>query len=43
MTATPSERGEVTGTYALTGIHHDHVKIRVPYGIDIDLTGIDAL
>ncbi|MFF8728199.1 Uma2 family endonuclease [Streptomyces sp. NPDC015171] len=37
------ERGEATGTYALTGIHHDQVKISVPYGIDIDLTAVDAL
>ncbi|MFF0586288.1 Uma2 family endonuclease [Streptomyces sp. NPDC003781] len=37
------ERGAVTGTYALTGIHHDHLKISVPYDIDIDLTAIDNL
>ena len=37
------ERGEATGTYALTGIHHDHVKVSVPYDIDIDLTAIDNL
>ncbi len=37
------ELGKVTGTYALTGVYHDHVKITVPYGIDIDLTEIDAL
>ncbi|MEU0739052.1 Uma2 family endonuclease [Streptomyces sp. NPDC006134] len=37
------ERGEVTGTYALTGIHHDRVKVGVPYDIDIDLTTIDEL
>ncbi|WP_430382678.1 Uma2 family endonuclease [Streptomyces sp. P10-4] len=35
------ERGEATGTYALTGIHHDHVKVSVPYDIDIDLAAID--
>jgi len=35
------ELGEATGTYALTGIYHDHVKITVPYGIDIDLTTFD--
>ncbi|MFD5709592.1 Uma2 family endonuclease [Streptomyces pharetrae] len=34
------ERGEATGTYALTGIYHDHVKIGVPYDIDIDLTAV---
>ncbi|MGW2639429.1 Uma2 family endonuclease [Streptomyces sp. NPDC001348] len=37
------ERGEATGTYALTGIYHDHVKVSVPYDIDIDLTAIDEL
>ncbi|POX54298.1 Uma2 family endonuclease [Streptomyces sp. Ru72] len=37
------ERGEATGTYALTGIYHDHVKVSVPYDIDIDLTAIDNL
>ncbi|WP_460073406.1 Uma2 family endonuclease [Streptomyces sp. YKOK-I1] len=37
------ERGEVTGTYALTGIYHDHVKLSVPYDIDIDLAAIDEL
>lgn len=37
------ERGQVTGTYALTGIHHDRLKVSVPYDIDIDLTAIDAL
>ncbi|MFF4491113.1 Uma2 family endonuclease [Streptomyces sp. NPDC001544] len=37
------ERGEATGTYALTGIYHDRVKVSVPYDIDIDLTAIDAL
>jgi hypothetical protein len=39
------ELGEVTGTYALTGIHHGHLKLTVPFGIDIDidLTAIDGL
>ncbi|WP_129311994.1 Uma2 family endonuclease [Streptomyces sp. L2] len=37
------ERGEATGTYALTGIYHDRLKVSVPYDIDIDLTAIDAL
>ncbi|MFJ4522913.1 Uma2 family endonuclease [Streptomyces sp. NPDC088810] len=32
------ERGEATGTYALTGIYHDHVKVSAPYDIVIDLT-----
>ncbi|MQY37823.1 hypothetical protein SRB17_58290 [Streptomyces sp. RB17] len=37
------ELGEATGTYALTGIYHDHVKVSVPYDIDVDLTAIDDL
>ncbi|MER6124026.1 Uma2 family endonuclease [Streptomyces sp. NPDC001795] len=37
------ELGQATGTYALTGIHHDHVKVTVPYDIDIDLTAIDDI
>ncbi|MFD1662306.1 Uma2 family endonuclease [Streptomyces caeni] len=37
------ELGETTGTYALTGIYHDHIKVDVPYPIDIDLTAIDEL
>ncbi|MBC9717276.1 Uma2 family endonuclease [Streptomyces sp. TRM66268-LWL] len=35
--------GQVTGAYALTGIYHDHIKVNVPYPIDIDLTAIDEL
>ncbi|MFD4258808.1 Uma2 family endonuclease [Streptomyces sp. NPDC058534] len=37
------ELGETTGTYALTGIHHDRIKVDVPYPVDIDLTAIDEL
>jgi len=37
------ERAESTGTYALTGIYHNQVKVGVPYDIDIDLTAIDNL
>ncbi|MFE6691252.1 Uma2 family endonuclease [Streptomyces sp. NPDC057743] len=37
------ELGQATGTYALTGIYHDRVKLTVPYPIDIDLTVIDEL
>ncbi|GGV80681.1 hypothetical protein GCM10015535_19210 [Streptomyces gelaticus] len=33
----------VTGAYASTGVHHDRLKLSVPYDIDIDLTGIDRL
>ncbi|MFC9976023.1 Uma2 family endonuclease [Spirillospora sp. NPDC127200] len=31
------ERDPATGTYALTGIHHDRLKLTVPFDIDIDL------
>lgn len=37
------ELGQTTGTYALTGIHHERIKVHVPFGIDIDLTAIDEL
>ncbi|MGW4199407.1 Uma2 family endonuclease [Streptomyces sp. NPDC004726] len=37
------ERSDVTKTYALTGIHHDRLKLSVPFTIDIDLTEIDRL
>jgi Uma2 family endonuclease len=37
------ELDEVTRAYAVTGIHHDHLKLTVPFTIDIDLTGIDQL
>jgi Uma2 family endonuclease len=36
------ELDRVTGTYALTGIHHDRLKTGVPCTIDIDITQ-DAL
>ncbi|MEU6217333.1 Uma2 family endonuclease [Streptomyces sp. NPDC047022] len=35
------ELARTTRTYALTGIHHDRLKLDVPYSIDIDLTAID--
>ncbi|MGW1158364.1 Uma2 family endonuclease [Streptomyces sp. NPDC002513] len=37
------ELSRTSHTYALTGIHHDHLKVDVPYTIDIDLTAIDTL
>ncbi|UYQ63912.1 Uma2 family endonuclease [Streptomyces peucetius] len=37
------ERSEVTKTYALTGIHHDRLKLSVPFDIDIDLSDVDNL
>ncbi|MEU6125777.1 Uma2 family endonuclease [Streptomyces sp. NPDC047123] len=32
-----------TGGYAPTGIHHDRMKLAVPFTLDIDLTEIDRL
>ncbi|TQS26612.1 Uma2 family endonuclease [Microbispora sp. KK1-11] len=37
------ELDPATTSYALTGIHHDRLKLSVPFEIDIDLTEIDAL
>ncbi|MBL1114539.1 Uma2 family endonuclease [Streptomyces sp. 110] len=37
------ELDEATKAYGLTGIHHDHLKLTVPFTIDIDLTEIDHL
>ncbi|MET9655951.1 Uma2 family endonuclease [Streptomyces sp. NPDC006510] len=33
----------VTTKYVSTGVHHDRLKLSVPYDIDIDLTAIDRL
>lgn len=32
-----------TGAYASAGVHHDRLKLSVPFDIDIDLTEIDKL
>ncbi|MDL4771595.1 Uma2 family endonuclease [Actinomadura xylanilytica] len=32
-----------TGAYVATGIHHDRLKLTVPFDVDIDLTEIDRL
>ncbi|MCG0289874.1 Uma2 family endonuclease [Streptomyces sp. PSAA01] len=37
------ELDEATSTYGLTGIHHNQLKLTVPFTIDIDLTEIDHL
>jgi Uma2 family endonuclease len=37
------ELDPATKAYALMGIHHDRLKISVPFDIDIDLTEIDNL
>ncbi len=37
------ELDPATKAYALTGIHHDRLKLSLPFKIDIDLTEIDAL
>ncbi len=34
------ELDPATKAYALTGIHHDRLRLSVPFPIDIDLTGI---
>ncbi|MGW4641529.1 Uma2 family endonuclease [Sphaerisporangium sp. NPDC004334] len=34
------ERDPACGVYALTGIHHDRLKVADPYPIDIDLTAV---
>ncbi len=36
------ELDPVTKAYALSGIHHDRLKVTVPYDIDIDIS-LDAL
>lgn len=38
-----SEREPATGAYVATGIHHDGLKVSVPFAVDIDLSGIDRL
>jgi Uma2 family endonuclease len=37
------ELDPVLGQYAITGIHHDRLKLAVPFTIDIDLTDIDHM
>ncbi|MET9026049.1 Uma2 family endonuclease [Nocardia sp. NPDC004168] len=37
------ELDPATKTYALTGIHHDRLKLTVPFDLDIDLTETDRL
>ncbi|MER6531581.1 Uma2 family endonuclease [Streptomyces sp. NPDC001508] len=35
------ELDSATGSYALSGIYHDRLKLTVPFDIEIDLTAID--
>jgi Uma2 family endonuclease len=35
------ELDPATNTYGLTGIHHERLKVTVPFDLDIDLTEID--
>ncbi|MFE7778009.1 Uma2 family endonuclease [Streptomyces sp. NPDC057445] len=35
------ELDPATNTYAVTGIHHNRLKVDVPYPIEIDLTAVD--
>lgn len=37
------ELDPATKAYVLTGIHHDQLKLTVPFDIDIDLTDVDRL
>lgn len=37
------ELDPATKSYVPMGIHHDRLKVSVPYEIDIDLTEIDSL
>ncbi|MEU1539936.1 Uma2 family endonuclease [Actinacidiphila glaucinigra] len=37
------EREPATGAYVATGIHHNRLKVSVPFAVDIDLGGIDRL
>ncbi|MEV8399029.1 Uma2 family endonuclease [Streptomyces niveus] len=37
------ELAAVTRSYALVGIHHERLKLSVPYDIDIDLADVDNL
>lgn len=37
------ELDPATAAYALTGIHHDRLKLTVPFDLDIDLAEIDSL
>ncbi|MEV5413489.1 Uma2 family endonuclease [Thermopolyspora sp. NPDC052614] len=37
------ELDPATSTYTLTGIHHDKLRLTVPFEIDIDLTKIESL
>lgn len=37
------ELDPATGAYVPTGIHHDRVKLTVPFDLDIDLAEIDAI
>ncbi len=37
------ELDPATATYTATGIHHDQLKLSVPFTIDVDLTEIDRL
>jgi Uma2 family endonuclease len=43
MTVYVYELDPATRVYALTGIHHDSLKLMVPFDIDIDLTQIGHL
>jgi hypothetical protein len=37
------ELDPANNAYSLTGIHHDLLKLTVPFDIDIDLTQMDRI
>ncbi len=37
------ELDPATKAYALMGIHHDKLQLKVPFEVDIDLTEIESL
>ncbi|WP_425465330.1 Uma2 family endonuclease [Nonomuraea mesophila] len=37
------ELDPATRSYALTGIHHDRLKLTIPFDLDIDLEAIDRI
>ncbi|MGA4992885.1 Uma2 family endonuclease [Nonomuraea bangladeshensis] len=37
------ELDPATGLYALTGLHHDRLKLTVPFDLDVDLGAVDRM
>ncbi|MER7364889.1 hypothetical protein [Nonomuraea wenchangensis] len=36
-------RQAATGLYALTGLHHDRLKLTVPFDLDVDLGEVERM